>query len=330
VVLDEEHDLVHMLAADSQTGGNIVEKTASMADAGFDPGQGAVVLHNPGSPNLNDATSTKQSLDADTGMVVLADDDKQDAYWHLDEPLGPVSLAIRFTVTPATGDAPLTVRFADKSLGDPTSWTWDFGDSVASTQRSPTHVYTEPGTYTAWLTFSNGQASATSFRVVTVTRPAPPTSTPPTTDGPGTQPPTPGTPVTRPDPTVPQDAPSPDPPATQAPSGDTHQALSPGTHTPPATGPGVARLAGTIVLRGRSLTTTIRCSASGQASLSHLGGRLAAIHYRCRAGRAVLRFTVGPRTSHRLRRVDSPRVAITVTTATGRTTLRHRLQWSSD
>ncbi len=45
--------------------------------------------------------------------------------------------------------------FIDKSSGNPTSWTWDFGDGTVSTVQSPTHSYTRDGVYTVSLTVFN-------------------------------------------------------------------------------------------------------------------------------------------------------------------------------
>jgi PKD repeat protein len=75
-------------------------------------------------------------------------------------PAGPVA---SFTVTPATGTAPLTVVFTDTSTGSPTSWSWDFGDSdtTNSSVRNPVHTYTAPGLYTVNLTDTNGDGADT-------------------------------------------------------------------------------------------------------------------------------------------------------------------------
>jgi PKD repeat protein len=60
-----------------------------------------------------------------------------------------------FTAEPRSGAAPLTVDFIDLSTGDPTTWTWDFGDgSPVSFQQHPTHTYTIPDIYTATLTIT--------------------------------------------------------------------------------------------------------------------------------------------------------------------------------
>ena len=52
-----------------------------------------------------------------------------------------------FSAGTTSGDAPLTVSFADTSSGAPTEWSWNFGDGATSTTQNPTHTYTSPGTY---------------------------------------------------------------------------------------------------------------------------------------------------------------------------------------
>jgi len=54
----------------------------------------------------------------------------------------------RFSAATVAGLAPLSVAFSDHSLGNVTSWEWDFGDGTGSTQRNPVHVYLLPGLYT--------------------------------------------------------------------------------------------------------------------------------------------------------------------------------------
>jgi len=56
----------------------------------------------------------------------------------------------------------LVVNFTDNSTGDPTSWTWNFGDgSPVSTLQNPAYSYAATGTYTVELTVSNGNCSST-------------------------------------------------------------------------------------------------------------------------------------------------------------------------
>ncbi|SCG84728.1 PKD domain-containing protein [Methanobacterium congolense] len=73
-----------------------------------------------------------------------------------------------FSANTTSGSAPLNVQFTDSSIGTPTSWLWDFGDGVTSTEQNPTHTYTKPGNYTVTLTTSNAAGSSTQTTKITV------------------------------------------------------------------------------------------------------------------------------------------------------------------
>jgi predicted outer membrane repeat protein len=62
---------------------------------------------------------------------------------------------VDFTATPLIGSTPLTVTFADLSMGHPSAWLWDFGDGTTSEEQHPTHAYVVTGTYTVTLNASN-------------------------------------------------------------------------------------------------------------------------------------------------------------------------------
>jgi beta propeller repeat protein len=66
-----------------------------------------------------------------------------------------------FSVSPTSGYAPLTVKFADKSTNSPTSWKWSFGDKTYSTQKNPAHTYNKAGKYAVSLTVKNVKGSNT-------------------------------------------------------------------------------------------------------------------------------------------------------------------------
>lgn len=74
-------------------------------------------------------------------------------------PAGPQPPIPAFSATPRTGQFPLTVQFADMSMGGPTSWMWNFGDGSSSTERNPVHTYANPGVYSVTLMVTNSYGS---------------------------------------------------------------------------------------------------------------------------------------------------------------------------
>lgn len=64
-----------------------------------------------------------------------------------------------FSIGATTGDAPVSISFSDKSTGGATSWFWEFGDGTTSSEKNPSHTYTELGKYTVKLTVSNADGS---------------------------------------------------------------------------------------------------------------------------------------------------------------------------
>ena len=52
-------------------------------------------------------------------------------------------------IPPEVGCAPYTIQFQNTGRG--TSFHWDFGDGTSSTQRNPSHIYTQGGVYTITL-----------------------------------------------------------------------------------------------------------------------------------------------------------------------------------
>ncbi len=76
--------------------------------------------------------------------------------------------APRFAWRPTLPEVGANVRFIDLSLGDPTSWRWDFGDGGLAEGPHATHAFAEPGSWPVTLTTENGNGSATAYAPVTV------------------------------------------------------------------------------------------------------------------------------------------------------------------
>jgi len=76
-----------------------------------------------------------------------------------------------FTVTPASGTAPLTVKCTDKSIGKPSMIVYDFGDGVSVTGPNPAHTYKIPGVYTITETITKSDKTTGPVISSSVTKP---------------------------------------------------------------------------------------------------------------------------------------------------------------
>ncbi|MBZ0279589.1 MAG: PKD domain-containing protein [Anaerolineae bacterium] len=83
----------------------------------------------------------------------------------------PNAPAAAFNATPISGDAPLNVSFTNQSTGNITGYSWDFGDGQTSTEQSPSHSYTTPGTYTVKLIVTGPGGSNEAQTTITATQP---------------------------------------------------------------------------------------------------------------------------------------------------------------
>jgi PKD repeat protein len=99
LVIDSQHQVLHVFATAPDSGcpfsgspGTIFEKTSPMTNIAFAAGRGTPVIRDADSPNLNNVTSSKQSVTGATGLVLLASNDVTKRYWHADIPLGGSSV----------------------------------------------------------------------------------------------------------------------------------------------------------------------------------------------------------------------------------------------
>ncbi len=88
---------------------------------------------------------------------------------------------VKFTTNKTSGYAPLAVKFTDSTTGSPIMWNWSFGDDTwfntsTSSEKSPTHIYTNAGTFNAQLIACNaaGCNVTAPARTITVTIQTPP------------------------------------------------------------------------------------------------------------------------------------------------------------
>jgi len=76
------------------------------------------------------------------------------------------TLAANFNAAPA-GES-RTIKFTDSSTGNPTSWSWDFGNGATGSGQPINYHYSAPGSYSVKLTVTRSSDGATSSITKTV------------------------------------------------------------------------------------------------------------------------------------------------------------------
>jgi PKD repeat protein len=77
-------------------------------------------------------------------------------------PVVPQNPVASFMASVNSGCAPVQINFTNTSQ-NATSYLWNFGDGITTNQTSPSHTYTQPGTYVVTLTATNANGSTHSF-----------------------------------------------------------------------------------------------------------------------------------------------------------------------
>ncbi len=119
----------------------------------------------PGSPNLTGATVTWVAAQPGTVLVthVATGADGNSASRGDELVVARHQLVVvKFSAKPASGVAPLTVRFKSECDGEIAGYQWDFGNGSSSDLKNPEHAFAAPGTYSVRLTVRNvaGETSA--------------------------------------------------------------------------------------------------------------------------------------------------------------------------
>jgi len=83
--------------------------------------------------------------------------------------------SVDFSPDKLRGDVPLTVSFSSIIFGDVNSFAWSFGDGGMSTESNPSHIFTNPGSYTVALTVTgpDGMDTETKTNYIAAMEPFP-------------------------------------------------------------------------------------------------------------------------------------------------------------
>ena len=132
----------------------------TFGDGATSTGQNPVHTYTaPGTYTVNLTVTNAAGSDSATKIVTVTE-----------KPAGPAPVA-GFAANVTSGNVPLAVRFTDTSTGNPTAWSWTFGDGATSAGQNPVHTYTAAGTYTVNLTVANAAGSDSATKTIAVTEP---------------------------------------------------------------------------------------------------------------------------------------------------------------
>lgn len=82
LLIDGENRQLHIFTVNSGVGGEIQRKVTDLDNIRFSPGPGEPFIQSSGDGNINNVTSTKQTLDSTTGLAVLSSDHYSKYYFH--------------------------------------------------------------------------------------------------------------------------------------------------------------------------------------------------------------------------------------------------------
>lgn len=110
-----------------------------------------------------------QGVTVDGRLIQVTSDEVRIAYGS--GPPEPPTARFRWSpVQPAPGEP---VQFTDTSTGNPTQWSWSFGDGTpSSSEQNPVHVFTSPGTYVVFQAVTSNLGLDTTTSAIVIGAPA--------------------------------------------------------------------------------------------------------------------------------------------------------------
>lgn len=99
------------------------------------------------------------------GRLLQVTQDSIDVVYGAAPPEPPTA---RFRWTPVIPAPGAPVQFIDTSTGNPTQWSWTFGDGGSSHQQNPVHTFATAGTYTVFQAVTNNLGLDTTTSAVVV------------------------------------------------------------------------------------------------------------------------------------------------------------------
>ena len=150
LAVDTTNNLLHVFATAPESNGTIYEKTSPLSSLSFAGGLGTPFVRDNASNHLNNATTTKQTVNSTTGLLVLAGHETLNQYWFNVDTLGGGPPPTP-TPTPTPGGPSITLNPTADAQVKSTSATTNYGSLASIRTRK------DPGTadtYQSYLTFN--------------------------------------------------------------------------------------------------------------------------------------------------------------------------------
>ena len=158
IVYDNENSEIYILYTDTENQPyKIVYKKSNLTELIFS--DAITLLEVPG-VNISDITSTKKTVDFNTGLLAIAKGSDSMAYYN-SIPIATLDTqppTASITADATLGFAPLTVNFSGEGSdndGFVISYSWDFADGTKSPLQNLSKTFPSPGTYIVDLTVTD-------------------------------------------------------------------------------------------------------------------------------------------------------------------------------
>lgn len=114
-------------------------------------------------PVINEVTLDANKYSASTSPITIITQAQWPVYYATGTRVLGLSPIANFSASYISGNAPLSVKFTDNSLNEPTSWNWTFegGTPATSTLQNPSVTYNSQGTYAVTLKVTNSYGNNT-------------------------------------------------------------------------------------------------------------------------------------------------------------------------
>ena len=173
LLLDEQQGQAHVFATSPTGGGTIYHKSASLADLRFEPGVGTPFIQSSLDAAINDVTSTKQNVTAQSDLLVLACDENTRFYLHNSLELGSVGNPPTIgSFAPTSGPVGTSVTITGTGFAGTTSVRFNGTQAAFSVVSSTQLRATVPaGATSGQISVFTPNGTATSAASFQVTRP---------------------------------------------------------------------------------------------------------------------------------------------------------------